>query len=364
LETLGYVTAVVGSGGVGKSYLLLWLGIAALVGLRWLGVPVAKVRSVLYVDAELDLDTQKERGWQIARGLGLRRPPGPCRWWQLPWAWIRPWGLHYHQLGHSLATEEGQEELARAAERCRAGLVLLDSLTIGAGGAGLSDPNAWNAVLSGLEALGVPVVVIDHTPASGEKMVGSFMKQAKVRSMLLLSIDTRSGVVTAGHGKSNFGPMRGEIRFRPVFQHFEPGAAAKPLVRFDVVDAEGQPVPPTGEPAGPGKRWTMRERLVLDAYTARGRAGAVPKEIAEELGPALGARAEADVREATKKLAGAQPPALVPVGKVAPRGPNGGRPAVRYVAAGLDAGVDAVAQAEALLRERSPHPGGAGGTAG
>jgi hypothetical protein len=61
-EERGYVTTVIGSGGTGKSYLLVDLAVALLTGGRWLGQRVLRLRSVLYVDAELDADTMRERG--------------------------------------------------------------------------------------------------------------------------------------------------------------------------------------------------------------------------------------------------------------------------------------------------------------
>jgi AAA domain len=356
LEQLGYVTALVGSGGVGKSYLLLALGLAALLGLSWLGQRVMKVRSVLYVDAELDLDTQKARGYEIARGVGLRRPPGPHRLWHLPWYWIRPWGLHYLQLPAGLVTAEGQEALARAVRRCKAELVLLDSLTIGSGGAALSDPNAWNAILSFLEALGIPVVLIDHTALDGDRPAGSFMKQAKIRSLLLLRLDPKTRTVTTEHAKSNFGPMLGALRYRPVFEHCDPDDPAPGAVRFDVLDEEGQPLPQNLQLSAqtPARRWGKQEQLVLDAYAAHG--PAVPMVIAERLRPVLGDRAERVVWAATPKLEKGE--AIVAVGKVPPASGKG-RPAVRYAAVGHGAppattAEIAVAQAEQLLRERTP----------
>jgi hypothetical protein len=357
-EQLGYVTALVGSGGVGKSYLLLALGLAALLGLTWLGQRVMKVRSVLYVDAELDLDTQKARGYEIARGCRLRRPPGPHRLWHLPWYWIRPWGLHYLQLPAGLVTGEGQEALARAARRTRAELVLLDSLTIGSGGAALADPNAWNAILSFLEGLGVPVVLIDHTALDGDRPAGSFMKQAKIRSLLLLRLDAKTRTVTTEHAKSNFGPMLAPIRYRPVFEHCDPEDPEVGSVRFDVLGEDGQVVPGAPAPPGKARRWGKQEQLVLDAYVRLG--PAVPMVIAEHLRPQLGERVEKVVWESTAKLEKGE--ALIAVGKVPPASGKG-RHAVRYAAVGQATTAEmAVAQAEQLLRGRAPHQsGGAGG---
>jgi hypothetical protein len=346
-EERGFVTAVVGSGGTGKSYLLVDLALAALTGGAWLGQRVARVRNVLYVDSELDVDTMRERAWQVARGRGLARPPGPHRWWHLPWHWVRPRGLHYLALPVSLATEEGQALVQRHARRCRADLILQDSLTIGSAGVALADADGWNLVLMGMERWGRPVVTIDHTPKSGQGQLGSSMKGNRERSKLELERQ-KDGTITVSHTKANFAAQLPDWTVRPVF---EPEAG---VVRFDVVDAQGHPLGAPVPQAG-AKRWGRREQAVLDAYARRG--PCTPGVVAEHLAPLLTAQ---DVWKATQKLVKGE--ALVEAGKVPPA--NGiGRPAVRYAVVGAPPVADsAVAQAERILREAPHHPGGAGGT--
>ena len=358
-EERGFVTVVVGSGGTGKSYLLVDLAIAALTGGTWLGMAVTRVRSVLYVDAELDADTMRERSWAVARGRGLDRPPGPSRWWHLPGARLRPRGLHYLTLPVSLATTTGQALVAGKARACRADLILFDSLTIGSAGVALADADGWNAVVSAMERWGRPVVCIDHTPKSGHGQVGSFMKNARVRGGLALE-RTAEGTITVEHSKPQFGGKLPDWRIRPVFDR------AAGTVRFEPLGADGQPLRGTAGPAAPMgakvRRWGKHEQLVLDAYAAHG--PAVPMVVAEYLRPLLGERAEKVVWAATPKLEKAE--AIVAVGKVAPASGKG-RPAVRYAAVGQATTAQvALAQAEALLRGagpggQRPHPGGAGG---
>ena len=351
----GYVTGVMGSGGTGKSYLLLTLAVALLTGGEWLGRRGLRLRSVLYVDCELDTDTQKERAYQVARGMGLRRPPGPSRWWQLPWVWVRPWGLHYYRLPCSVASAEGLALVARQVRRTRAELVLFDSLTIGAAGAALSDQNAWNAVLTGMERWGVPVVLIDHTPKSGGTMVGSFMKQAKVRSAVALE-RAPDGGITVTHEKANFGPTLPALRIRPVFEHGDPDDPEPATVRFDVLGGAAPAQHPTAvglstPAATAAPAWGERERRVLDAWQGRGAAGATAREIAAQLEPELGKRAYKAVCDSVKRL---EPAGALLLRELVPT-PGGGPPSKRYVAVGAlpVAGV-AVAQAEALLRQSRP----------
>jgi hypothetical protein len=264
--------------------------------------------------------------------------------------------------------------VAARAKACGAELILFDSLTIGSAGAGLADQNAWNRVLSGMEAWGVPSVVIDHMgKTEGRGAVGSFMKQAKVRSALELERKP-DGTIVCEHAKSNFGPMLPAWRIRPVFEHCGPDDSATAVVRFDVVGADGLPVVadpdgsaaaagPAAAPARQTKPWGVREQRVLDAWRARAGAGAVPRTIADELAPELGNRAYKAVLDAVKKLEAGG--ALVAVEKVPT--PTGGPPATRYVAAGAATVADvAVAQAEALLRSARPQApsSGAQGAAG
>jgi hypothetical protein len=252
-EVRGYVTALLGSGGVGKSYLLLDLGEAATDprgGATWLGLPVKRLRSVLYVDAELDAEECRRRAFPVARGRGLPggAPPGPRRWWQLPWAWLRPWGLHYLSLPASVASPEGRAAVAGAVRRVRAEAVLFDSLTIGATGAALGDAGAWNRVLAGMEAWGVPVVLIDHLGKdAGRGAVGSFMKQARVRAALTLEREPR-GAIRVEHTKANFGPLLAPFRAAATHDHGDP---RRPVVSF--ATAEAGPARGAGPAAGPSR---------------------------------------------------------------------------------------------------------------
>lgn len=220
-ERKGYVTTVVAEGGTGKSFLGLDLSVAATTdGGTWLGHTVERLRSVLYVDCELDSDTFWSRAYAVARGRGLTHPPGHLPWWALHrqvWAWWKPQGIHYLRLPRSLATFEAQVEVWQAVKRYRAELVLVDSLTIGARGLALSDQNGWNRVLSGFEWWGKPVVCIDHLGKDADKgAVGSFMKQAMIRSGLSCTAG-RDGTITVRHTKANFGPKLEPFRVTASF---------------------------------------------------------------------------------------------------------------------------------------------------
>lgn len=251
-ERRGYVTTVIGAGGVGKSYVLLDLALAALAGGEWLGRRCRGVRAALYVDTELDAEECRRRAFPLARGRGRAHPPG---------------GLRYLHLGASLASEEGQTVVAEAVRRAGAGLVLIDSLTIGAFDVAASDQNGWNRVYTFLETLGVPVVAIDHLDKAGRGAFGSFMKQAKVRSCLRLS---RVGDgIRVEHTKSNFGPR---VPTFTVLASFGDGPGAATSFSVPAQDAptsterpvpavveQPQPLPlPVREPAPAGQGRALR----------------------------------------------------------------------------------------------------------
>lgn len=264
----GYVTTLLGAGGVGKSYLLLDLGIAALTDGEWLGQSVRRVRRVLYVDAELDVEECRRRAYPLARGRGLPKPPR---------------GLHYLHLSRSLAAVRerdvvrpgyGLEIVRREARRVRADLILFDSLTIGSAGASLSDQNGWNRILGGMEAWGVPVVCIDHMGKDASRgAAGSFMKQAKVRSVLTLTL--KGGLIHVAHEKSNFGPKHPPFAVQaqrigpplsPTCVRYEPLGGAAPAAPAPPSQTEGgaadeQPAPlplPVQQPPDPTS--ILRER--------------------------------------------------------------------------------------------------------
>lgn len=122
---------------------------------------------------------------------------------------LREWGLT--ALGVFLAGEQGTAEHPVAFVRTGWPYALCGGPALG-----VALGVAW----------GVPVVTIDHFGKdAGKGAVGSFMKQARVRSGLTLE-RRKDGAVAATHHKTNFGPT------------LEPFAI---LPRFDDGDGEGHP---------------------------------------------------------------------------------------------------------------------------
>jgi hypothetical protein len=162
------------------------------------------------------------------------------------------------------------------------------------------------------------------------------MKTAKIRGALELERNDRDGTITVEHSKPQFGPKLDAWTIRPVFD------AEARSVRFDALDAQGQPVAvqtPTGAPKG--KPWGPNERAVLDAVARGG--PAVHGVLLERVAPRLDDQA---VRRAIRKLVDVK--ALVEAGKVKTKG----RAAIRYALPGqVPTAGGAVDQAEAILRE-------------
>lgn len=246
-----YVTCLVGAAGVGKSYILEDLGLACLFpgGQWWIGRRVKPVRAALYLDFELDAEEWRRRGHPLARGRGFWYPPdGVLRWWHglLP-AWgvferLQARGYFYLRFVPEEAPL-GSVACARAVydavRRIKPGLILVDSLTIGAGGVALSDHNAWSRIYSFLESFGVPVVCIDHLGKDQEAgAVGSFMKRARFRSGLEAWPGKGEGKLTIKHSKSNFGPEVGTFTVT-VRRCGPPGASTAVDYRVEAADVAG-----------------------------------------------------------------------------------------------------------------------------
>jgi hypothetical protein len=263
-ERRGYVTAILGSRGTGKSVALVDLAISLLNGEPWWGLRGRHARNILIVDLELDGESFRERAAAVARGHGLPHVPK---------------GLHYLNLyGDSLAVPDpaapvkdepsllltgarflralgveatygatGMERVALRARRVRADAVCIDSLTLGSIGSALSDTNGWNRELSALEGLGVPIVVIDHLGKNaGAGAAGSFLKEARFRSVVTLTRE-RGGALKVEHTKSNFGAAVPTFR---VVDDFTPDPSGAPRIAYRL--AAGNPAPVAN--ATPGVR--------------------------------------------------------------------------------------------------------------
>lgn len=214
-EVKGYITTIVGGPGTGKSLLAQDYALASadpVVRGDWLGFPVEPCSSILYVDTELDPKTFWSRVFAIGRArLAAQAANGRA----VPRKW-RPKRIHYLRLHASLASWQGQLEIRRAVKRTRARRIVIDSATIGAWGLSPADQTGWRKTYTALEQIGLPIFIVDHLTKDGDKMYGSFIKEALIRSVLLCqAVDSRLVKVT--HGKTNFGQKIDDFWFSKEF---------------------------------------------------------------------------------------------------------------------------------------------------
>jgi hypothetical protein len=243
-----YVTGIAARRGSGKSFLLLDLGIALLSGQRWLGFRCRHCAAVLYVDLELDGEEVARRARWLAAGRGLPGVPvglhyldlsgetlrvptaeeaarqrelrraafgGLGTWLEVAAVWGRRWGVE-HPL--TLRGATAQERIVLRARRVGAQAVLVDSLTLGGGTHG-GDDAGWGRLLKAMQQWGVPVVVLDHTSETGHRgMVGNWVKEGLVRSVLEVERDAATGDLTVTHSKANFAAAAATFRVGPGFR--------------------------------------------------------------------------------------------------------------------------------------------------
>jgi len=142
-----------GPGGDGKSYAMLDMAVCVARGTPWLGLNVTQT-PVLYIDLENRKLRQRDRVRRVLLGHNLLDEPPPV--------------ILAFELEHRLDTDRGVAEIARMAERCGAGLVILDSLTDFLGELDENSNSEMAQVAERLrlisELTGGSVEAIHHTP--------------------------------------------------------------------------------------------------------------------------------------------------------------------------------------------------------
>jgi hypothetical protein len=269
-----YLAVLAGEEGSGKSYLLTYLAVCAVLGLDFLGVPTRRLRAVVYADSELDVATFWQRVAAVVAGLRLADPAGAFRECRRRIAYVC---LRDH--GETLYVPSAQERaqglrpagmtrIRRLVRWRRAGLALVDGLTTGAGAAE-SDGQAASRLVLALEALGCAVVAIDHTNSRGQQ-AGSANKRRLERVKYLL---TRVGKGRPDDGrrrlvidKASFTGKESELRYVCAFHPggdgelgpvtFTTGGGGEGAGEGRGEGAEGplrpRPLGPSGEPRTPG----------------------------------------------------------------------------------------------------------------
>ncbi len=195
----GFITLLTADGGVGKSFLAIYLAIMVCLGCPFLGLGTLRGR-VLYVDYDLDEDEQKLRVWRVLAGLNMT-PDDPGLVGQ----------FYYYRPRHSLSSEAGHDEVVSIIREHEISLVILDSLTIGLGADATSQQDVTR-IMQRFKDWGT-VFAIDHISGlaargnqSKARPFGSVFKRNIARATFTLArADVGGCLLTAD--KNNFGPQ-------------------------------------------------------------------------------------------------------------------------------------------------------------
>lgn len=202
---LGYLAALHGGGGFGKSVLAMLVALSAAgYQKKCMGLNVLRHGPVLYLDSELDERGQHPRVQEICRGLEIPVPEG----------------LHYlSALGLDTAT--AFKRALKACKRLEISLLVIDSWGPFMDGDMESAKDVirfYNNYLRPFIDLGVTVLIVDHQARTQEGQnyqkkgaFGSVYKENLARSVLQIERiqeDRDEGTlhVRVRHRKSNFGP--------------------------------------------------------------------------------------------------------------------------------------------------------------
>jgi len=203
----GMITVLFGDGGLGKSYIALYIAMRACLGATFGGL-VMDERKTLYIDAELDFDEFQRRAFKVARGMGLDKPPV---------------GLHYYRLQDSIIKPETQLRVSAIIDTLGVGFSVLDSLSIAAFGGSPTDAQDVIRAMKGLEPWKT-VLALDHVskPGAGANQshstqFGSVFKRNIARSSMRL-VKAVGGGLSFQHDKTNFGPMQTPLYFDMEFK--------------------------------------------------------------------------------------------------------------------------------------------------
>lgn len=191
----GALTILFGDGGLGKSYLALYIATCVALGMPIAGRPVER-GPVMYLDAELDEDEFIRRSYAVARGLSLEQPPE---------------GLFYWRVTGSLASKATMRRVRDCHRSCVPRLTIIDSLTVGSSGIDPKEARDIIGLIKNLELLGT-VLALDHirTPEPGSdtsdfRPFGSAFKHHLARSLIMVT-KAPSGALALRNTKANFDP--------------------------------------------------------------------------------------------------------------------------------------------------------------
>jgi hypothetical protein len=251
----GFVSTLYAKPGSAKSLLALYFAFHVVLGREVFGHLVKK-GAVLYLDAELDKLTFERRGWQIARGLGLDRPPR---------------GIRYYRLRAPLSDPSEGACIRDLIARTTPMLTVIDSFSAALRGRDSNSADDVTQRYDYLDGFGT-VLLIDHTAKSADigghvTALGSQGKMMFARSALFIASNGKACVLR--HEKHNLSGGAEPVSFALTF--------SSDMVSFDQL----KPDDPRLE--GIERAVPVRERVRAALHGGEYDQGVSSKDLAEAL---------------------------------------------------------------------------------
>lgn len=251
----GFTSTLYAKPGSAKSLLALFFAFHVVLGRDVFGRSVKK-GSVLFLDAELDQTTFERRGWQIARGLKLDRPPQ---------------GIRYHRLRAPLSVSGEHERIKELIQITRPTLTIIDSFSAALRGRDANSTDDVTQRYDYLEGFGT-VLLIDHTAKSADiggpvTALGAQGKMMFARSALFIASNGKACILR--HEKHNLSGGAEQIAFTPIF--------SEEMVQFELLESNDARL------AGIERAVPVKERVRTALLSGEHEEGISVKDLAELL---------------------------------------------------------------------------------
>lgn len=217
----GFASILVADGGIGKSFLALYLSVCIALGLSFFGLATER-RRVLYVDYELDQRVHKHRLFRVLKGMGLT-PDEPYL------------AEYFYYIRPERYLPSGAPDIARVVKELDIGLVILDSLTLACMG-DVTDAQDTTSLMREFRSWGT-VLALDHVSgatargnAADARPFGSVFKRNLARATFSLAKAEGGGFILRPD-KNNFAAPQDLVCFKHEFD------GAEGSVKFARLDA-------------------------------------------------------------------------------------------------------------------------------
>ena len=217
----GFASVLAADGGIGKSFLALYLCVCVALGLPFFGLATER-RRVLYVDYELDQRVHKHRLFRVLKGMGLT-PDEPYI------------AEYFYYIRPERYLPSGAPDVARVVNELDIGLVILDSLTLASIG-DVTDAQDTTSLMREFRSWGT-VLALDHVSgatargnAANARPFGSVFKRNLARATFSLAKAEGGGYILRPD-KNNFAAPQDLVCFKHEFD------GAEGSVKFTRLDA-------------------------------------------------------------------------------------------------------------------------------